>query len=391
MSPNLEIPSEFELMLSVMKAVEELGGSAPAWKIESAAVRNIDPRGELMQSQAMSKGTPALLANTSQARVDCTKAQLLENPEGNIFQITDRGSQVVALPRAEARIVIEKILRGTYHSPEQNIPPERGDEAQDSAAGQTKKPRKKKASQATSHTRTSKTTSDDKTFRSKKDSKSKMKATDSPSRRRASDNKKPSAVQSVRGKQPNRQGRPPGMANAQKGQSEIAKKAAIATKAWEKAWKQKLLERLRGLPQPGLKRYVLEVLRAFQLELHYVGDNDESGTEDIDGIGVIPISPLISTTIAVQVNQQDDEEEPIGRDAVVLFQRSAYAQGADRGVMVTLGTYTEGALEASRDKMLSMELIDGEKLCDMIREKEVGVRLTPQPIPAVFKHFGQQQ
>jgi restriction system protein len=46
---------------------------------------------------------------------------------------------------------------------------------------------------------------------------------------------------------------------------------------------------------------------------------------------------------------------------------------ADKGIIVTTGTFTaEARREASRDGVAPIELIDGEKLVDMLAHLELG-------------------
>jgi restriction system protein len=48
---------------------------------------------------------------------------------------------------------------------------------------------------------------------------------------------------------------------------------------------------------------------------------------------------------------------------------------ADKGIIITTGTFTaEARREASRDGVPPLELIDGEKLVEMFRELEFGLK-----------------
>jgi len=48
---------------------------------------------------------------------------------------------------------------------------------------------------------------------------------------------------------------------------------------------------------------------------------------------------------------------------------------ADKGIIITTGTYTaEARREASRDGVVPIELIDGEKLVEMFKELELGLK-----------------
>ena len=65
---------------------------------------------------------------------------------------------------------------------------------------------------------------------------------------------------------------------------------------------------------------------------------------------------------------------------------------ADKGIIVTTGTFTaEARREASRDGVPPIELIDGEKLLDMLENLELGLRpvTTYELNHAFFNEFKQ--
>ena len=48
---------------------------------------------------------------------------------------------------------------------------------------------------------------------------------------------------------------------------------------------------------------------------------------------------------------------------------------ADKGLFITTGTFTQQASEeATRDGAIAIDLIDGERLCDLLKEYQLGVR-----------------
>ena len=138
-------------------------------------------------------------------------------------------------------------------------------------------------------------------------------------------------------------------------------------------WRTDLLARLHALTPTGFEEFVMYLLRTFGLQLTRVGG---SGDEGIDGIGLAPISPVLSSRVAVQAKRYDPDS-PVSRDAVALFQRDASAAGAERAVFVTLGRFTEPARKAATYATPTVDLIDGERLCDLVRDQEVGIRIQP--------------
>ena len=148
-------------------------------------------------------------------------------------------------------------------------------------------------------------------------------------------------------------------------------------------WTDVLLNRLHELTPDGFEEFVMYLLRTYNLELTRVGG---TGDEGIDGIGMAPISPVLSSRVAVQAKRHDPSST-IGRETVALFQRDAAAKGAERAVMVTLGRYSEPARQAAIATTPTVDLIDGQKLCELVREKEIGIRIVPQVQESFFDRF----
>ena len=154
-------------------------------------------------------------------------------------------------------------------------------------------------------------------------------------------------------------------------------------------WRDALLDRLHRMSPTAFEHFVLYLLRSFDLELEHTGG---SGDEGIDGIGVAPISPVLSAKVAVQVKRYKPESSAgIGRSEVALFQRDAEVAGAERAIMVSLGRFTRAAQKAAQVKTPMVDLIDGEKLCDLVDElvgeQDVGVRIVRQIVPEFFDRF----
>ena len=152
------------------------------------------------------------------------------------------------------------------------------------------------------------------------------------------------------------------------------------------SWKPALLKRLHELSPEEFEKYVLAVLRAYGLSLDWTGG---TGDEGLDGLGTAPISDVLSSTVAVQCKRYDptSSTSTVSRDAVALFQRDAAAKGAERAVMVTLGRFSGPAQNAARATTPTVDLIDGDRLCDLALEKEIGARLTVQVDDDWFERF----
>ena len=150
-------------------------------------------------------------------------------------------------------------------------------------------------------------------------------------------------------------------------------------------WQGPLLKELHAMSPDAFERYVLHLLRIYGMELKHVGGPGDGG---LDGIGTAPVGDLLSVTVAVQAKRSDPATS-VGRDVVALFQRDAQASGAERAVLVTLGSFTRGAKNASREAIPTVELIDGARLCDLITAEgeQAGVRVTYRAMPGFFDRF----
>lgn len=125
------------------------------------------------------------------------------------------------------------------------------------------------------------------------------------------------------------------------------------------------------------------LLRRYGLHLTRVGG---SGDEGIDGIGTAPLSEVLSATVAVQAKRYDPAST-ISRDTVALFQRDAAAAGAERAVFITLGRFSSAARKAATTVTPRVDLIDGDRLCDLVRAQEIGVTIQPVVNEAWFDRF----
>ncbi len=73
---------------------------------------------------------------------------------------------------------------------------------------------------------------------------------------------------------------------------------------------------------------------------------------------------------------------------VALFQRDAQTKGAERAILVTLGKFSEPARKAATAATPTVDLIDGERLAELVLDREVGVRREPVVDEVWFERFG---
>jgi restriction system protein len=61
----------------------------------------------------------------------------------------------------------------------------------------------------------------------------------------------------------------------------------------------------------------------------------------------------------------------------------------DRGLLITTGTFTsEAKREATRDGAPPIDLIDGDRLCDLLKEYRLGVRTEVREVEDIFVDGG---
>jgi restriction system protein len=142
-------------------------------------------------------------------------------------------------------------------------------------------------------------------------------------------------------------------------------------------WKERLLELLFEVPPDAFERLARRVLR----EAGFVSATvtGKSGDGGIDGIGVYRLS-LVSFPVFFQCKRYRGS---VGASAVRDF-RGAMAGRGDKGLLITTGSFTaEAKQEATRDGAPPVDLIDGERLCDLLKEHKLGVRTIVRQVEEV--------
>lgn len=165
----------------------------------------------------------------------------------------------------------------------------------------------------------------------------------------------------------------------------IAEKVAEATGAPSNDYRAETIKLLLGLPPPGFERLSQRLLR--EAGFTQVIVTGQSGDGGIDGYGTLQINPLVSFKVLFQCKRYTKSVSP----SHVRDFRGAMAGRADKGIIITTGSFTaEAKREASRDGVPPIELIDGEKLLDMLENLELGLRAvtTYEVNHAFFSEFG---
>lgn len=141
---------------------------------------------------------------------------------------------------------------------------------------------------------------------------------------------------------------------------------------------------LLKLPATGFERLCQRVLR--EAGFTQVIVTGRSGDGGIDGHGTLSVNPVVSFKVLFQCKRFSKSVSP----SHVRDFRGGMAGRADKGIILTTGAFTaEARREATRDGVPPIELIDGEKLIDMLEQLELGLRpvKTYEVDRAFFKEF----
>lgn len=134
-------------------------------------------------------------------------------------------------------------------------------------------------------------------------------------------------------------------------------------------WQEELLEVLMKIEPSAFERLIQRFLREsgfIQVEV-----TGRSGDGGIDGRGIMRLGGLLSFHVIFQCKRW---QGAVGAGQVRDF-RGAMVGRADKGLLVTTGTFTKDAVrEATRDGAPAIDLIDGDQLVEKLRDLELGVK-----------------
>jgi restriction system protein len=285
-----KIPAYSELMLPVVRAVRDLGGSGAAREITETVVQTEGFSEAMLSETYEGRDKSILIDRLDWARSYNKLGGVLESPKRGLFLITDLGSEIAALPDDQANERLKEIDHAVRLA------------------------RRKKAK-------------------------------DTAPSPQDSDQESPDEE--------------------------------------DESWREPLLTRLHQLSPDAFEHFVLYLLRSHGMELKRVGG---SGDEGIDGIGTAPIGRVLTRTVAVQAKRYEPSAT-VGREVVALFQGDASAAGAEHGILVTTGRFSEPARRAALSRHPTIDLVDGEKLTDLCLDAEVGIRSRPVVMESFFDRF----
>ena len=135
----------------------------------------------------------------------------------------------------------------------------------------------------------------------------------------------------------------------------------------EEDWKTGLLSVLGSMAPDAFERLSQRLLR--EAGFTKVEVRGKTGDGGIDGLGVLRVN-LVSFQVFFQCKRW---KGGVGAKEIRDF-RGALQGRADKGLFITTGHYTPAASdEATRDGAIAIDLIDGDRLCELLKENGLGV------------------
>ena len=129
-----------------------------------------------------------------------------------------------------------------------------------------------------------------------------------------------------------------------------------------------LIEKIRSMPPDAFERLSQRLLR--ESGFQQVEVTGRSGDGGIDGKGILQVNPLLSFQVIFQCKRYTNSVTP----AQIRDFRGAMTGRTDKGIFLTTGTFsTEARREASRDGAPPIELVDADKLVQMLEDLELGL------------------
>jgi restriction system protein len=134
-------------------------------------------------------------------------------------------------------------------------------------------------------------------------------------------------------------------------------------------WKENLISIILTIEPSAFERLCQRILREsgfVQVEV-----TGKSGDGGIDGKGIVKLNGFLSFHVFFQSKRYKGS---VGSGDIRDF-RGAMQGRADKGLFITTGNFTREAIkEATRDGAPPIDLIDGELLCDKLKEFNLGVK-----------------
>jgi restriction system protein len=149
--------------------------------------------------------------------------------------------------------------------------------------------------------------------------------------------------------------------------SDIAEAAESGEPEDSEAWRSQLLAALIGMKADAFERLSQRLLR--EAGFTKVEVRGKTGDGGIDGLGILRVN-LVTFQVYFQCKKWQGN---VGSKEIRDF-RGAVQGRADKGLFITTGHFsTQASDEATRDGAIAIDLIDGDRLCDLLKQHGLGV------------------
>ena len=129
-----------------------------------------------------------------------------------------------------------------------------------------------------------------------------------------------------------------------------------------------LLNLIKSLPPNGFERLSQRLLRESGFQKVVV--TGKTGDGGIDGVGILQVNPFVSFNVLFQCKRYQGAVTP----SQIRDFRGAMMGRADKGIVITTGTFTlEAKKEARRDGAPPIELVDGDTLVQLFEQLQLGL------------------
>ena len=138
------------------------------------------------------------------------------------------------------------------------------------------------------------------------------------------------------------------------------------------AWRDEALQVLQTMDFFGFERLCRRILR--ESGFADVEVTKKTGDKGIDGTGRLEIGGIFSLSVAFQCKRYKGS---VGSSEIRDF-RGSLTTDIEKAVFITTGTFTQAAKdEAATPGKIRIDLIDGEKLIDLLAQFEIGLKPVP--------------
>lgn len=146
----------------------------------------------------------------------------------------------------------------------------------------------------------------------------------------------------------------------------------------EMRWEDVALETIKQISPKAFETLCQRLLRESGfIQVEVIGRSGDGG---IDGRGVIRVGGVLSFHVIFQCKRYKDTVPA----SVVRDFRGAMVGRADKGLLLTTGTFTRDArAEAQRDGAPPLDLIDGEELVQKLKDLRLGIEVSSRTIEDV--------